>query len=294
MIFLCFLFYVGNIVSFLVFLAPVPTFYQICKKKTAEGYHSIPYMVALSSAMMLLYYGILKTNAVLIISINVIGCAIEIVYLVLYIIYAPKREKVSTMKFILLFNMGGYGLIILLTNLLTEGSKRVTVMGWICAVYNVAVFASPLSIMRHVVRTKSVEHMPFSLSLFLTLCATMWFFYGLFMMDFFIALPNVLGFLFGIAQMILYVTYKNANKDVEMQKEVDIELKQGSLEDVNPCKADQQQKMKEIKINVTEKPVESDKMNNVWSRQWRNSKSKLERQSSMSRMEDRYLVRREY
>ncbi|WRX25739.1 Sugar transporter SWEET repeat - like 10, partial [Theobroma cacao] len=83
----------GNIVSFLVFLAPVPTFYQICKKKTAEGYHSIPYMVALSSAMMLLYYGILKTNAVLIISINVIGCAIEIVYLVLYIIYAPKREK---------------------------------------------------------------------------------------------------------------------------------------------------------------------------------------------------------
>lgn len=72
-----------------------PTFYQICKKKTAEGYHSIPYMVALSSAMMLLYYGILKTNAVLIISINVIGCAIEIVYLVLYIIYAPKREKVT-------------------------------------------------------------------------------------------------------------------------------------------------------------------------------------------------------
>ena len=71
-----------------------PTFYIIYKKKTAEGYQSIPYMVSLSSAMMLLYYGLLKTNANLIISINGIGCAIEVVYLVLYIIYAPKREKV--------------------------------------------------------------------------------------------------------------------------------------------------------------------------------------------------------
>ncbi|XVE62653.1 hypothetical protein DITRI_Ditri06bG0136200 [Diplodiscus trichospermus] len=254
----------GNIVSFLVFLAPVPTFYIIYRKKTAEGYQSIPYMVALSSAMMLLYYGLLKTNASLIISINSIGCAIEIIYLALYILYAPKREKVFTVKWVILFNLGGFCLIMILANLFPGRSKRVTVMGWICAVYNVAVFASPLSIMRHVIRTKSVEHMPFFLSLFLTLCATMWFFYGIFVKDFFIALPNVLGFLFGIVQMILYVIYKNANKDAEKtekQQNGDMELKLSSVGDVNPCLPETQLEIKEIRIIIAEKPVESEKNN---------------------------------
>ncbi|XP_022718988.1 bidirectional sugar transporter SWEET9-like isoform X4 [Durio zibethinus] len=221
-------------------------------------------MVALSSAMMLLYYGTLKTDANLIISINSIGCATEVIYLVLYFIYAPKREKVFTVKWIIIFNLGGYCLIMVLTNLLIERSKRVTVMGWICAVYNVAVFASPLSIMRHVIRTKSVEHMPFFLSFFLTLCATMWFFYGIFLEDFYIALPNVLGFLFGIAQMILYVIYKNPNKDVEVtekQQKGDIELNLSSVEDVNPCLADHQLGIKEITVVTAEKPVESYKIN---------------------------------
>ncbi|XVF30924.1 hypothetical protein REPUB_Repub16aG0101100 [Reevesia pubescens] len=254
----------GNIVSFLVFLAPVPTFYNIYQKNTAEGYQPIPYMVALSSAMMLLYYGILKTNANLIISINGIGCAIEVIYLVLYIIYSPKRVKVFTVKWIIIFNLGGYCLIMVVTNLLTGRFKRVTVMGWICAVYNIAVFASPLSIMSHVIRTKSVEHMSFSLSFFLTLCATMWFSYGFLVKDFYIALPNVLGFLLGIAQMILYVTYKNNNKDVEItekQQKGDIETKLSSVEDVNPCLADHQLEIKEIAVVIAEKPVESDKNN---------------------------------
>ncbi|GAV86152.1 MtN3_slv domain-containing protein, partial [Cephalotus follicularis] len=205
----------GNITSFLVFLAPVPTFYTIYKRKSAEGFQSIPYVVALSSAMLLIYYGFLKTNAFLIISINAFGIAIEVTYIILYMIYASNTEKKFTMKLLLVFNFGVYSLMLALTYLLVKGSKRVTAVGWICAVFNLAVFAAPLSIMRQVMRTKSVEYMPVTLSVFLTVCATMWFFYGLFVNDFFIALPNVFGFLFGIAQIILYYIYKDAKNDVE-------------------------------------------------------------------------------
>ncbi|KAL3534596.1 hypothetical protein ACH5RR_003057 [Cinchona calisaya] len=219
-------FLTGNIVSFLVFLAPVPTFYNIYKKKSSEGFQSIPYVVSLFSASLLLYYAFLKTNAYLIVSINAFGCVVETVYLFMYVIYASNKAKMLTVKLVLLFNVGLLGIIMVVSLALTKDAKRVTLVGWCCAVINIAVFAAPLSIMRRVIRTKSVEFMPFNLSFFLTLCATMWFFYGFFIRDYYIALPNVLGFLFGIVQMILYFIYKNANKGVEMNEKLEGAMKQ--------------------------------------------------------------------
>ncbi|XP_057966658.1 bidirectional sugar transporter SWEET9-like [Malania oleifera] len=202
----------GNIVSFMVYLAPVPTFYRIFKKKSTEGFQSIPYSVALFSATLTLYYGLLKPNGFMLVTINTIGCAIEGTYLTMYMIFAPKPTKISTAKLIFLFNTTVYGSIVFCTYQFSQGPLRITVVGWICAVFSVCVYAAPLSIMRQVIKTKSVEYMPFPLSFFLTLCASMWFFYGLLIKDYFIALPNTLGFLFGISQMILYFIYKNSQK----------------------------------------------------------------------------------
>ncbi|KAH9728298.1 Bidirectional sugar transporter SWEET9 [Citrus sinensis] len=213
-------------------LDSTPTFLIIYKKKSSEGYHSIPYVIALSSAMLLLYYGLLKSNAVLIITINSIGCVIEVIYLMLYLIYAPQKQKSFTIKLILVFNVGAFALMMVIVNFFVKGPNRVTAVGCVCAVYNVAVFSAPLSIMRRVIKTKSVEYMPFSLSFFLTLCATMWFFYGLFVKDMVIALPNVLGFLFGIAQMILYLVYKGKTGNESNQKQQECaEMKMNLTED---------------------------------------------------------------
>ncbi|XP_037497103.1 bidirectional sugar transporter SWEET9-like [Jatropha curcas] len=141
-----------------------------------------------------------------------------------------------TLKLILVFNIGAFGLMILLTMLLIKGSQRVNTVGWICAAFSVAVFAAPLSIMMRVVRTRSVEFMPFPLSLFLTLSATTWFLYGLFVKDFFIALPNVLGFLFGIAQMALYMIYKNAKKEDKGATEIKMSTTENICHENEQCK----------------------------------------------------------
>ncbi|KAF8017629.1 hypothetical protein BT93_H2734 [Corymbia citriodora subsp. variegata] len=221
----------GNIVSFLVFLAPIPTFYTIYKNKSSDGYQSIPYVVALSSASLLLYYGVLKTDATMIIGINAIGIVIELAYLLFFLTYASNKEKMYMAKLLLLFNVGGFGVIMALTVFLLKGWQRINAVGWICAAFNLAVFAAPLSIMRRVIKTKNVEFMPFTLSFFLSLCAATWFFYGLLVKDMFIALPNTLGFLFGITQMILYMIYKDGNKKMaetnerNNQQEVSLDMK---------------------------------------------------------------------
>ncbi|GKV29209.1 hypothetical protein SLEP1_g38155 [Rubroshorea leprosula] len=208
----------GNLVSFGVSLAPLPTFYQIYKKKTSEGFQSIPYLVSLFSAMLWIYYALLKKDAILLVTINTFCVFIQTFYIFTYFFYAPKKERLVTVKFILLFNVFGFGVICLSTLFLKEG-LRLCVLGYICMAFSLGVFAAPLCIVRKVIKTKSVEFMPFYLSLFLTLGAVMWFFYGLCLHDKNIAVPNVLGFTFGILQMILYAIYrKNSKKVVEEPK----------------------------------------------------------------------------
>ncbi|OIS98838.1 PREDICTED: bidirectional sugar transporter SWEET12-like [Nicotiana attenuata] len=202
----------GNIVSFIVFLSPLPTFYRIYKKKSTEGYQSIPYVVALFSSMLWIYYAFLKTNTTLLITINTFGVFIETIYVGFYLFYAPKKARVQTVKMLLLSVVGGFGAIVLVTQFLFKGAVRGQVVGWICLVFSLCVFVAPLGIVRKVIKTKSVEYMPLLLSVFLTLSAVMWFFYGLLLKDINIAAPNVLGFFLGIVQIVLYVVYNKKEK----------------------------------------------------------------------------------
>ncbi|KAK6924625.1 SWEET sugar transporter [Dillenia turbinata] len=210
----------GNVVSFMVYLAPLPTFHQIYKKKSTEGFQSIPYIVALFSAMLWIFYAFIKTDASLLITINSLGCFIETIYIIAYFIYAPKKARIVTVKLLLLFNVVGFGAILFVTLVLTKGSRRAVVLGWICVAFSISVFIAPLCIVRRVIRTKSVEYMPFLLTFFLTLSAVMWFCYGLFLKDLYIAGPNILGFIFGVLQMLLYLIYRKGKKQVIAEQQL--------------------------------------------------------------------------
>lgn len=212
----------GNTISFMVFLSPIPTFYRIYKKKSTEGFQSIPYVVALFSAVLWLFYAFIKTDVIFLITINCFGCFIETIYLALFLMYATKQARALTVKLLLLFHVFGFGAIVFFTLVIAKSTRaRLLILGWICLIFSLSVFVAPLGVMRQVIRSKSVKYMPFFLSFFLTISAVVWFFYGLLKHDYYVAVPNVLGFTFGLAQMALYAIYRNA-KPVE--EEADIEV----------------------------------------------------------------------
>ncbi|XP_052116058.1 bidirectional sugar transporter SWEET14-like [Arachis duranensis] len=163
-------------------------FLHIYKKKTNERFQSLPYVIAMFSTMLWIYYALVKKDAtLLLITINSVGIVVETAYLAIFLFYAPKKVRFSMIKLLVLLNVFGFGALLLATLYLSKGAKRLSIIGWICLVFNISVFVAPLFIMRKVIKTRSVEYMPFAFSFFLTINVVMWFFYGLFLKDYYIA-----------------------------------------------------------------------------------------------------------
>jgi solute carrier family 50 protein (sugar transporter) len=76
---------------------------------------------------------------------------------------------------------------------------------------------------RTVVKTRSVEYMPFSLSFFLFLNGGVWSVYSLLVKDYFIGVPNAVGFVLGTAQLVLYLAYRNKAAPALARKDDDDE-----------------------------------------------------------------------
>ncbi|CAM8925619.1 unnamed protein product [Rhodiola kirilowii] len=225
----------GNITSFLVMLASLPTFYNICKKKSTGEFQGVPYILNVFSATLWIYYASHPVHVPLFVT-NSVRIVIAIVYILIFIKYATKAARMSIVNHLLL-NLGVLLLLALSAQFIVKKeATRVMFLGWVCVAYSIAVFAAPFGVIRQVIRTKSVEFMPLGLSLFLTINAVMWSVYGLLHKDLYIAIPNVLGVLLGIAQLVLYMAYHNSEGVVidEMLPEHASEMTKSSETGYNP------------------------------------------------------------
>ncbi|CAK9314986.1 unnamed protein product [Citrullus colocynthis] len=99
--------------------------------------------------------------------------------------------KVRTASLVAIFDVGFVGGTILASYLMLHGNSRINVIGFICAALNIMNCGSPLGIAREVVRSKSVEYMPFLLTLCIFLNSGVWTFYAVLVKDPFIGLPDV-------------------------------------------------------------------------------------------------------
>ncbi|KAL3504342.1 hypothetical protein ACH5RR_034183 [Cinchona calisaya] len=198
-------------------------------KRSTEQFSGIPYVMALLNCLLYTWYGLpfVSPNNILVSIINGTGAAIESIYVLIFLIFAPKKEKAKIFG-LLVFILSIFSAVALVSMLALHGNKRKLLCGFAGTIFSIVMYAAPLSVMRLVIKTKSVEYMPFFLSLFVFLCGTSWFIYGLIGKDPFLAVPNGFGTGLGAMQLILYAIYrKNKGGVTDKKKSTAID---GSLE----------------------------------------------------------------
>ncbi|KAI4342546.1 hypothetical protein MLD38_027163 [Melastoma candidum] len=215
---------VGNVISFFLFLSPLPTIITIFKKKSVEGFKPDPYVATVLNCMMWILYGLpsVHPDSLLIITINGVGLAIEAIYVTVFIIYSPwpKRRKIIMAIIVELIFMA---IMVFITLWELHTTKaRSALVGILCVVFNIMMYASPLTVMKRVITTKSVKYMPFPLSLANFCNGCIWATYALLKFDPFVLIPNGLGAISGLVQLILYATFYGSTNWDEKPSEVEL------------------------------------------------------------------------
>ncbi|PUZ63519.1 hypothetical protein GQ55_3G074000 [Panicum hallii var. hallii] len=102
------------------------------------------------------------------------------------------------------------------------------------------IWYAPREKKKQVIKTKSVEFMPFYLSLFSLLTSFMWTLYGVLGRDPYLTAPNSVGCLTGILQLVVYCIYSRCKEppkalnDIE-QVIINLDVATSRREDINGC-----------------------------------------------------------
>ncbi|KAK1390324.1 Bidirectional sugar transporter SWEET [Heracleum sosnowskyi] len=219
---------IGNAISLGLFLSPLPTFIRIVKNKAVEGFKPDPYLAAIINCLFWVLYGtpFVHPGNILVVTINGVGFVIELVYLLIFLLYSNDNKQRKYVGGIILLEFVVFILVSgLVLGIVPSISKRSTIIGIICILFNILMYGSPLTVIRKVMRTKSVEFMPFWLSATGTLNGACWLVYGLLRFDINLVIPNGLGFFFGLVQLVIYAWfYEKTPSGDKKQAKLEVQL----------------------------------------------------------------------
>ncbi|MCL7025870.1 hypothetical protein MKW94_007215 [Papaver nudicaule] len=191
--------------------------FSIHQKGAAEDFSPNPYLLAILNCASWIYYGIVHTDSLLVLTINGFGLVIEILYVAFYLFYATKKQRLSVVKKFIPGALCFVLLVLLLVFLPNpksqtgikvdpESGKGIAI-GVICVLANIAMYVSPCDILKQVCETKSVEYMQLPLIVCGFMNGGIWLAYALLKFDAYILASNSTGCLFSLIQIGFYVYY---------------------------------------------------------------------------------------
>lgn len=127
-----------------------PTFVRIVKKKSVEEYSPIPYLATLINCLVWVLYGLpaVHPDSTLVVTINGTGILIEIVLLTIYFVFCGRQKQRLIIAAVLAVETAFVAILaVLVFTLQHTTEKRTMSVGIVCCVFNVMMYASPLSVM---------------------------------------------------------------------------------------------------------------------------------------------------
>ncbi|KAL7143490.1 hypothetical protein ABFS83_08G194000 [Erythranthe nasuta] len=204
----------GNVFAFGLFLSPVATFKRIIRNESTEQFSGLPYIYTLLNCFITAWYGlpVISSNNLLVTTVNSIGAIFQLVYITIFIKYADKTKKLRMIGLLLaVFVL--FAAIIIGSLLIVDFEIRHLTIGFLSCATLISMFASPLFVINLVIQTRSVEFMPFHLSLCTFLMSTSFLLYGIFNFDPFIYAPNGIGTILGVVQLLLFSYFKKPSRE---------------------------------------------------------------------------------
>lgn len=201
----------GNIFAFVLFLSPITTFRRIIRNESTEHFSGMPYIYGLLNCLICLWYGmpLVSPGIILVATVNSIGAVFQLIYITIFIRYAEKQMKLNMLGFLVLV-FSTFGLIVLVSMRFLDPPSRQLFVGYLSIASLISMFASPLLVINLVIKMRSVEYMPLSLSLATFLMSLAFLVYGMFKHDAFIYVPNGIGTVLATVQLALYTYYYNS------------------------------------------------------------------------------------
>jgi len=213
--------WLGCVAAWVLFLAPIEVMMKVSRRGFIEGFSVIPYVTSAISTGLWDVYALPQVTPCKLqpLVTNVVGMALQIFYISFFIAYAGvRRASVLGLTFagIACFTTLCLVGLVLAPHLEfsppvdadgTMQSKQTFIIGIFTAIFNILMYASPLTVMWDVVRTQSVEYMPLGLTIGVGVCAGCWIVYGALADDRYILIPNITGIVLCAFQLALYVTY---------------------------------------------------------------------------------------
>jgi len=212
----------GIISATLLFVAPFGVMRDVLRHGDIRLHTPLPYLVGDVMAGLWIAYG--EPNVTpckpSVLVINTIGVVLFSTYSLLFLVYAGERQGeivikmyIALVTFLLFYFFGTAVAPALAIQPMTHrdgtvATKASTVLGVICAAFNILMFASPLAVTVTVIRTRSVEFLPLALTLGQFLCCSTWLLYAMIAQDIFILLPNAAGLFLAGLQLTLYAMFR--------------------------------------------------------------------------------------
>mmetsp|Transcript_32398 Transcript_32398/g.95469 ORF Transcript_32398/g.95469 Transcript_32398/m.95469 type:complete len:233 (-) Transcript_32398:587-1285(-) len=199
--------------AWVVFLSPFSTLRGVARSKTVGGLPALPYSSMVLNCSLWIIYSVLKNEPTIRYA-NSVGLALGTYYF--YVFYNNCSPTATGLPGTLKDHVQGTGLIVAVALLIAVLLPRDTaseLIGKAAVIFCVILFASPLSVLREAIMTKSAKNIPLPFALASTVNTLLWSVSGVIALrDFNVYFPNLLGLACSVAQLVVISMYGSGEK----------------------------------------------------------------------------------